>query len=92
MKHKKRVVGILVIMIFALGAMSLTIEAAQGVNPQSKCPVQGGPINKEVYVDYNGKRIYFCCDGCPQEFMKDPPKYMKKLEEQGVTLEAAPVN
>jgi len=92
MKHMKRIICVLAIMTFALGAMALTIEAAQGASPQSKCPVQGGNINKDLFVDYNGKRIYFCCDGCPQEFRKDPAKYMKKLEEQGVTLEAAPAN
>jgi YHS domain-containing protein len=63
--------------------------AAQG-QPQTKCPVLGGNINKQIYVDYQGKRIYFCCQGCDQEFKKNPEKYMKKLKEQGVTLEPTP--
>jgi len=50
----------------------------------------GGPINKNIYVDYKGKRIYFCCPACPEEFKKDPDKYMKKLEAEGVELEKAP--
>jgi YHS domain-containing protein len=63
--------------------------AAQG-QPQTKCPVLGGNINKQIYADYQGKRIYFCCQGCDQEFKKNPEKYMKKLKEQGVALEPAP--
>jgi YHS domain-containing protein len=63
--------------------------AAQG-QPQTKCPVLGGKINKQIYADYQGKRIYFCCQGCDQEFKKNPEKYMKKLKEQGVVLEPAP--
>jgi YHS domain-containing protein len=59
--------------------------------PQTTCPVMGGKINKSLYADYEGKRVYFCCAGCPEQFKKDPAKYVKKLEDQGVTLEKAPV-
>jgi len=33
-------------------------------------PGHGGNINKNIYTDYQGKRIYFCCAGCDQEFKK----------------------
>jgi YHS domain-containing protein len=59
--------------------------------PQTLCPVLGGNINKQVYAEYQGKRIYFCCSGCITEFQKDPEKYMKKLEAEGITLEQSPV-
>ena len=59
-------------------------------NPQTECPIQGGKIDKNVYTDYQGKRIYFCCSGCIDDFKKDPDKYLKKMEEQGITLEKAP--
>jgi YHS domain-containing protein len=76
-------------------ALALTASAAGGLwavppKPQTTCPVLAGPIDKKVYADYQGKRIYFCCAGCDKEFMKDPEKYLKKLQEQGVTLEPAP--
>jgi YHS domain-containing protein len=60
--------------------------------PQTKCPVMGDDINKNIYTDYQGYRIYFCCDGCPQDFKKNPRKYMKILKDSGVTLEKTPVN
>jgi YHS domain-containing protein len=63
--------------------------AAEG-KPQTVCPVLGGNINKQVYADYKGKRVYFCCEGCDTEFKKDPEKYMKKLQEEGVSLEPSP--
>jgi len=59
--------------------------------PQTTCPVLGGKINKDLYADYQGKRVYFCCAGCADEFKKDPAKYVKKLEDAGVTLEKTPV-
>ena len=46
---------------------------------QEKCPVMGGKINKDIYTDYNGRRIYFCCRSCPEIFSKDPENYLKKL-------------
>jgi YHS domain-containing protein len=57
---------------------------------QTTCPVMGEPINKSSYVDYKGKRIYFCCGMCPKMFAKDPEKYMKKLAADGVVLEDSP--
>ena len=66
-----------------------TVQEVQTPN-QEKCPVMGGSINKEVYADYNGKRVYFCCAGCDKTFQKDPEKYMKKMQEEGVVLEASP--
>lgn len=51
--------------------------------PQKTCPVMGGAIDKSIYVDYKGQRVYFCCNGCPAQFKKDPEKYLKKLEATG---------
>lgn len=58
---------------------------------QTVCPVMGGKVNKDIYVDYQGKRIYFCCKGCDSKFKEDPEKYMKKMKDQGMKLEDAPL-
>lgn len=58
--------------------------------PQTTCPVVGGKINKELYVDYKGQRVYFCCPDCVEPFKKDPEKYLQKLREQGVVPEKSP--
>jgi YHS domain-containing protein len=58
------------------------------LKPQRHCPVMGGEINKDVYVDYRGQRIYFCCMSCKSEFSKNPEKYMKKLADDKVLLES----
>jgi YHS domain-containing protein len=57
--------------------------AAKELVAQKTCPVMGGAIDKKVYVDHEGLRVYFCCDGCQGTFKKDPAKYLKKLEELG---------
>jgi len=60
------------------------------VKHQTICPVEGGKISKKLFADYQGKRVYFCCDGCPDEFKKDPVKYIKKMEAKGITLDKTP--
>ena len=59
--------------------------------PQTTCPVMGGAVNKKLYVDAQGKRIYVCCAGCINAVKKDPAKYIKELEAKGITLDKAPL-
>ncbi|MFA7157779.1 MAG: YHS domain-containing protein [Kiritimatiellia bacterium] len=56
------------------------------VKRQTICPVMGGEVNKNLYVDYEGKRIYVCCKGCIETVRKDPAKYVRELEAAGVTI------
>ena len=57
--------------------------AAEGVlfeNIQATCPVSGKELaEKTVYVDHEGRRVYFCCEACPDKFTADPAKYLKVL-------------
>jgi YHS domain-containing protein len=89
---KNRTIQICMALAAILVAGSLwAAEQAPAPKPQTTCPVSGNPIDKKIYVDHEGYRIYFCCDKCPPAFKKDPDIYMKKFQEEGVTLEKAPV-
>ena len=50
---------------------------------QTICPVMGNPINKELFTEYKGKKVYFCCPGCDKLFNEDPEKYLSKLPQFG---------
>ncbi len=54
---------------------------------QKNCPVMGGTIIKDQYVDYKGQRVYFCCPGCESEFSKEPEKYIQKITDAGEVTE-----
>lgn len=54
---------------------------------QTQCPILGNAIDKKVYADHKGKRVYFCCSGCISEFKKDPDAFIKKMEAEGIELE-----
>jgi len=53
---------------------------------QTHCPVMGGTIDPEVYVDIDGQRIYVCCPGCDTAILDDPQPYIARLVADGVTI------
>jgi len=58
---------------------------------QTTCPVMvGEKINRKLFVDADGKRIYVCCGSCVKAVKKDPAKYIKQIEAEGITLDEAP--
>jgi YHS domain-containing protein len=48
---------------------------------QTTCPVMGGAINKALFTEYQGKKVYFCCDGCKEKFEAAPEQYIAKLPQ-----------
>jgi len=42
--------------------------------------VSGEPLeDKSVFTDYEGRRIYFCCEKCVGAFGENPQKYLDKM-------------
>jgi YHS domain-containing protein len=68
---------------------ALAAPAFLAAGEQTVCPVSGDAIDKATspHVDWEGQRIYFCCNKCPAKFKADPEKYFAKLAEAGVELE-----
>jgi YHS domain-containing protein len=60
---------------------------AQQATTQTICPVMKSPIDRELFVDFEGKRVYVCCSTCLAAVRKDPAKYVKQLEDEGIVLE-----
>jgi len=48
---------------------------------QTLCPVTGDKIDPKVFVEYKGKKVYFCCSSCESTFNKNPEKYVAKLPQ-----------
>jgi YHS domain-containing protein len=63
--------------------MKATIDEAQSRVEQTICPIMGGKILKDVFVEYKGQKVYFCCAGCEKSFNEDPEKYLSKLPQFG---------
>jgi YHS domain-containing protein len=60
--------------------------AAQGVifeNIQKRCPVSGNAlVTKDIFTDYEGRRIYFSDKSGPAKFAANPAKYLKIFDKQ----------
>jgi YHS domain-containing protein len=84
------------VMAVVLGAVGLFAAGCKKAEPQAPapsaagqpkivqkiCPVMGEPIDPNVFTDYEGRRIYFCCQVCKAAFEKDPEKYVAKVDEE----------
>lgn len=69
-------------MTTAANDMAKTAEATVAAGEQTTCPVMAGnPIDKSIFVEHEGKKVYFCCQGCVATFKADPEKYMAKLPQ-----------
>jgi YHS domain-containing protein len=95
--------AVVVAMLAATGSMGQSEKSAKAdtakpaahakqLQPQTTCPVSGDPIDKKLYVDYKGKRIYVCCTNCVAPLKKNPEKYIKKLEKMGQGVETISEN
>jgi YHS domain-containing protein len=52
--------------------------------PFDTCLVDGmklGSMGDPYVFAYQGQEIKFCCPDCKPEFLKDPDKYMKKIQD-----------
>ncbi len=58
-------------------AFTLASDKASALN--TMCPLTGAPIDAAVVVDFEGRRIGFCCTNCRDQFLADPASYRSKL-------------
>ena len=65
--------------LFACAALGF---AADEKKADLKCPVSGAAAKMDQSLDYNGGKVYFCCDKCPKAFEKDTAKYAVKANAQ----------
>ena len=58
-------------------------QSREGVaSPQTECPVMiGNEIDPSIYSDYQGKRVFFCCQSCKAAFAKAPERYLSRLPQ-----------
>jgi YHS domain-containing protein len=58
-------------------------SAAASTGEQKLCPLSDHEISPKSFVEYKGKKVYFCCDDCKEPFQKEPEKYTAKLPQFG---------
>jgi YHS domain-containing protein len=83
------IAGLVVVgLLFSVGvkgyAQSTGVEGTKQVVAAGNkfCPVSGDPVSGKDFVEYNGKSYGLCCPGCAATFLKEPEKYIEKMEKQ----------
>ena len=66
------------------------VLAKQEGQSQKLCPVMGGEIDKSAYVDYEGKRVYFCCAGAREPSWRTLTSTSETWSPKGLSLERVP--
>lgn len=76
--------GVLIFILSISGNLLATETGEKAVIVGNKtCPVSGEKIEEgsAVTYEYKGKVYSFCCEGCVEEFKKDPERYIQKMEK-----------
>jgi len=85
MPTRRRVILLILAFLFGFSLISCSqkrepIDASM-VGKEVVCPVTGEKFRitkNTAFVDYQGKRYYFCCPGCDKRFLENPEKYIVK--------------
>lgn len=75
--------------VLVFGLLAVGVSVIHGLEgSQAACPVTGRTVtSNSPHLDWQGQRIYFCCNGCPARFQADPEKYFTTISETGTVLE-----
>jgi YHS domain-containing protein len=85
---------IYIVLLLAIGMTTLSYasgdhdhspeENSAGTQTNTYCPVMGDmKVDTQIFTDYKGKRVYFCCLKCKSTFQADPTKYLHRLPQFG---------
>lgn len=61
---------------------SFSEEDRESAMKQHFCPVSGemlGTMGEPKKIEVNGQSVWICCDGCKDQLLADPDKYLAKL-------------
>jgi len=68
----------------AITQLVVAADKAEESKYQAKCPVSGAPAKADKTADFNGGKVQFCCEKCPEAFKADTKKYAAKAALQMV--------
>jgi YHS domain-containing protein len=80
----RMMLGTCVAMLFVAAAAWAEVNLSA-----AKCMFSGKPAKEGTGVEYNGGKVFFCCENCPAEFKKDPAKHAVKANHQLVVTTQA---
>jgi len=81
MKTRFLLASAAVVALFVAG--SLTAAEKEKAEFAATCPVSGKAAKESSFAEIKaGKKVYFCCQGCPKKFASNPEKFTKQTRLQ----------
>ena len=71
--------------IVAVVCSAVAMSAAVKEPKDAKCPVSGKGCNPEKTADFDGGKVFFCCEKCEAAFAGDSAKFAAKAHQQMVS-------
>lgn len=69
------------LLIAIAAAWLASLSLGQNAPANQFCPVTpSDPSEPDIYTQYEGQTIYFCCKSCLRDFNKDPQAYLSNLD------------
>ena len=65
------------------GAEAKSAAVEKAAYPLDTCVVSGEKLDsmgKPYVITYEGREVRFCCDGCEEDFRKEPAKFLAKID------------
>ena len=73
----------ILITLALVGAVAARVTVDEKKNTTNKsCPVSGGPVSEKFRTEYKGQFVYLCCEGCVNEFNKNPDAFVAKMSKE----------
>jgi YHS domain-containing protein len=80
----RRITLSLVVLMMIAGAVAARV--ADGTEKKAvtnkSCPVSGGAVSEKYRAEYKGQYVYLCCEGCVNDFTKNPEAFVAKLSKE----------
>lgn len=80
--HRITVAFFLLTLIAGAAAVASADDSVKKPVTNKLCPVSGGPVSEKYRAEYNGQYVYVCCEGCVNEFKKNPETFVAKMSKE----------
>jgi YHS domain-containing protein len=79
----RKAVFAMLLAVLVAGAVGARVSADEKKNVTNKmCPVSGGPVSEKYRAEYKGQFVYMCCEGCLNDFNKNPEAFVAKMSKE----------
>jgi len=75
-------VAFFLLMLVAVAVSAAADDTAKKPVTNKLCPVSGSPVSEKYRAEYNGQYVYVCCEGCVNEFKKNPEPFVAKMSKE----------